>query len=78
MKFIPALTFIVHITSFNLFSQPVPGEDENIEFLVTFGRQGETSWGDDDFSQTWFFAIPKDYTGRFYIRVFDPGREPGI
>ncbi|HOU95455.1 MAG TPA: hypothetical protein PLN06_02370 [Bacteroidales bacterium] len=52
--------------------QPVPGQDENIQFLVTFGKQGETSWGDDDFSQTWFFAIPKDYKGRFYIRVFDP------
>lgn len=55
-----------------IFSQPVPGQDENIQFLVTFGKEGETSWGDDDFSQTWFFAIPKDYKGRFYIRVFDP------
>jgi len=55
-----------------IFSQPVPGQDENIPFLVTFGKEGETSWGDDDFSQTWFFAIPKDYKGRFYIRVFDP------
>jgi len=51
--------------------QPVPGQDENIQFLVTFGKNGETSWGDDDFSQTWFFAIPKDYKGKFYIRVFD-------
>jgi hypothetical protein len=55
-----------------LFSQPVPGVDENIEYLCTFGKNGETSWGDDDLSQTWFFAIPKDYKGRFYIRVFDP------
>ncbi|NMC42163.1 MAG: hypothetical protein GYA43_13495 [Bacteroidales bacterium] len=55
-----------------IYSQAVPGQDENIQFLVTFGKQGETSWGDDDFSQTWFFAIPKDYKGRFYIRVFDP------
>jgi hypothetical protein len=56
----------------NLQGQPVPGLDENIEFLVTFGKDGETSWGDDDFSQTWFFAIPKEYKGKFYIRVFDP------
>jgi len=56
----------------DIYSQPVPGQDENIPFLVTFGKDGETSWGDDDFSQTWFFAIPKDYKGRFYIRVFDP------
>lgn len=55
-----------------LYGQPVPGQDENIPFLVTFGKAGETSWGDDDFSQTWFFAIPKEYKGRFYIRVFDP------
>jgi hypothetical protein len=52
--------------------QPVPGQDENIEFLCTFGKEGETSWGDDDLSQTWFFAIPKDYKGKFYVRVFDP------
>lgn len=55
-----------------LKAQPVPGQDENIPFLVTFGKDGETSWGDDDFSQTWFFSVPKEYKGRFYIRVFDP------
>jgi hypothetical protein len=52
--------------------QPVPGLDENIPFLVTFGKNGETSWGDDDFSQTFFFAIPEDFKDRFYLRVFDP------
>ncbi len=55
-----------------LFGQPVPGKDENITFLVTFGKQGETSWGDDDFNSVWFFAIPRDFTQQFYIRVFDP------
>jgi len=39
---------------------------------VTFGHEGETSWGDDDFYQVWFFAIPRDYTQQFYIRIFDP------
>jgi hypothetical protein len=52
--------------------QPVPGKDENIPFLVTFGKFGDTSWGDDDFSQTFFFAVPNDFKDRFYIRVFDP------
>ncbi|HOO99646.1 MAG TPA: hypothetical protein PLV06_08640 [Bacteroidales bacterium] len=52
--------------------QAVPGVDENIPFLVTFGRQGETSWGDDDFYQVWFFSIPQDFNQQFYIRVFDP------
>lgn len=55
-----------------LMSQAVPGVDENIPFLVTFGKQGETSWGDDDFYQVWFFSLPRDFTGQFYIRIFDP------
>jgi hypothetical protein len=52
--------------------QPVPGKDENIPFLVTFGANSDHSWGDDDFSQTFFFAVPPDFKGKFYIRVFDP------
>jgi hypothetical protein len=54
------------------YGQPVPGQDENIPFLVTFGKNGDSSWGDDDFSQTFFFTIPKGFKDRFYIRVFDP------
>ena len=54
-------------------AQEVPGPDENIPFLMTFGKEGGvTSWGDDDFSQTFFFALPKDYKDPFYIRVYDP------
>jgi hypothetical protein len=56
----------------NLSGQSVPGKDENIPFLCTFGKQGETSWGDDDFYEVFFFTIPKDFTQQFYIRVFDP------
>lgn len=52
--------------------QAVPGKDENIPFLVTFGKNGQTSWGDDDFSSIFFFTVPKDYNGQFYIKVFDP------
>jgi len=53
--------------------QPVPGNDENIPYLMTFGKDGhETSWGDDDFSETFFFTIPKEYKEPFYIRVYDP------
>jgi hypothetical protein len=55
-----------------LNGQPVPGNDENIPFLVTFGKQGETSWGDDDFYQIFFFTIPVDFKQQIYIRVFDP------
>ncbi len=39
---------------------------------MTFGNGAETSWGDDDFSQTFFFLIPEDYDQPFFIRVFDP------
>jgi hypothetical protein len=52
--------------------QAVPGKDENIPFLCTFGKEGETSWGDANFYSVWFFTIPKDYNGQFYIKVFDP------
>jgi hypothetical protein len=55
-----------------LQGQPVPGVDENIPFLVTFGKDGDKSWGDPNFSQTFYFAVPKDFKDRFYIRVFDP------
>jgi hypothetical protein len=64
-----AFTFASSVTS---MAQPVPGIDENIPYLMTFGKDGKTSWGDDDFSQTFFFQIPLDYKEPFYIRVFDP------
>ena len=56
----------------DLFAQAVPGKDENIPFLVTFGKEGKTSWGDANFYQIFFFSIPSDYNQQFYIRVFDP------
>ena len=56
----------------NLYSQPVPAGDENIPYLMTFGPQAETSWGDDDFSQTFFFSIPVNFKEPVFIRVFDP------
>jgi hypothetical protein len=54
------------------FSQPVPNVEENIPYLMTFGKAAETSWGDDDFSQAFFFLIPEDFDQPFFIRVFDP------
>ncbi|MDZ7634226.1 MAG: hypothetical protein U5L72_07205 [Bacteroidales bacterium] len=46
-------------------AQEVPGPDENVPFLITFGPKAATSWGDDDFSQTFFFTLPKDYKDPF-------------
>ncbi|MFP4059990.1 MAG: hypothetical protein ACOCW8_00710 [bacterium] len=59
-------------TTLEGYSQPVPAEDENIPFLMTFGSKAETSWGDDDFSQTFFFRIPEEHKTPIFIRVFDP------
>lgn len=53
-------------------AQPVPNVDENIPFLVIFGKNAPTNWGDDDYSQTFFFLIPKNFNQPVYIRVFDP------
>ncbi|MFL5730495.1 MAG: hypothetical protein ACJ75J_13490 [Cytophagaceae bacterium] len=53
-------------------AQSAPPVDENIPYLVTFGKNAQTSYGDDDFSQTFFFVIPEDHKSSVYIRVFDP------
>jgi hypothetical protein len=68
-------SFIILFLLFSVYrtaAQPVPAQDENIPFLMTFGNKAETSWGDDDFSQTFFFKIPVEYTKPVYIRIFDP------
>ncbi|MDI9341320.1 MAG: hypothetical protein QM534_12195 [Sediminibacterium sp.] len=53
-------------------AQEVPGREENVAYIVTFGAQSLPSWGDDDFSQTFFFLIPKNYPKPVYINVYDP------
>lgn len=56
----------------NVFSQPTPAVDENIPYLMTFGGNATTSWGDDDFCQIFFCVIPSSQVKPVYIRVFDP------
>jgi hypothetical protein len=56
-------------------AQPVPNKEENIPHLMTFGSESDISWGDDDFSQAFFFQIPKkdpEEQEQVFIRVFDP------
>jgi hypothetical protein len=72
IKIFSAVLFLGIQSGLELYGQSVPGKEENIPFLVTFGKQGETSWGDDDFYQVFFFSIKKDFTQQFYIRIFDP------
>lgn len=66
------IIFSTALAESKIIGQAVPGKDENIPFLVTFGKNGETSWGDDDFNSIFFFTIPKDFNRQFYIKVFDP------
>ncbi len=72
LKFLIFTGFLMAIKPGETCGQAVPGKDENIPFLVTFGKNGETSWGDDDFVSIFFFTIPKDFNRQFYIKVFDP------
>lgn len=55
------------------FGQAVPAPEENIPFLVTFGKNGSKKWGDDDFVQSFFFVIPETHKTPVFIRIFDPG-----
>jgi len=68
------LIFVISITFFSLavIAQPVPSEEENIPYLVTFGKNAKTSWGDDDFIHIFFFLIPENYKHPFFIGVYDP------
>lgn len=53
-------------------AQPVPAAEENIPYLVTFGKNSPTSWGDSNFSQVFFFVIPQSQVNPIYLRVYDP------
>ncbi len=69
--------YILLIISFLTFSQyvnsqSIPTAEENIPYLVTFGSQSETKWGDDDFCETFFVVIPTTQLNPIYIRVYDP------
>lgn len=72
MKFRLYIVTFILILSPGIFAQPAPNIEENIPYLMTFGPRAETSWGDDDFSQTFFFIFPKDYDKPIFIWVFDP------
>jgi len=54
------------------FSQIAPSSYENIDYLMTFGKDADKKWGDDDNVQVHFFVVPKSVNTPVYIRVFDP------
>lgn len=70
MKNVLLILFVLYFS--HSIAQPVPAADENIPFLVTFGKDAGTKWGDDDYCQTFFFKIKKEYKQPIFIRVFDP------
>ncbi len=72
MKKLVLFIFILGATISNCSAQAVPAPEENIPFLVTFGKDAKKSYGDDDYCQTFFFSIPKSFSKPFYIRIFDP------
>ena len=70
-RFLLIISFIL-CAGLGLFSQSAPAADENIPYLITFGGDALTSWGDDDFCQIFFCVIPTSQTDPVYIRVYDP------
>ena len=70
-KYACIILFILNV-GIPVFSQSAPAIDENIPYLMTFGGNAVTSWGDDDFCQIFFCVIPSSQTDPVYIRVYDP------
>ena len=71
--FSPILMFMLLLLTSGLsVGQQFPSQEEGIPWLITFGKQAATSWGDDDFSQSFFFVIPPSQKHPVYIRVLDP------
>jgi hypothetical protein len=66
------VAWVTHVLPLALSAQQFPGVEENIPYLITFGKNGSTSWGDDDFSQTFFLKVPKTQKEPIYVRVYDP------
>ncbi|MEP4533764.1 MAG: hypothetical protein ABJ004_11820 [Cyclobacteriaceae bacterium] len=67
-----SIYILTMLVSTGLAAQRVPNEVENVDFLVTFSKESPLSWGDDDYTQTFFFIVPYSFTEPVYIRVFDP------
>lgn len=53
-------------------AQRVPNESENIDYLVTFGKEAPPNTGDDDHVQIIFFVVPYSHKQPVYLRIFDP------
>lgn len=72
MKATSLYIILLLLVTHQLLGQQIPSKVENIAYLVTFGKDAQTSHGDDDFYQVFFFQIPETSTTPVYIRIFDP------
>ena len=72
MKKYPLIILFLLKAWSSLYSQSAPATDENIPYLMTFGGNASTSWGDDDYTQIFFCVIPLSQNKPVYIRVYDP------
>ena len=70
-KYAWIILFFLNI-ALDVFAQSAPAVDENINYLVTFGGNSKTGWGDDDFCQIFFCVIPASQNDPVYIRIYDP------
>ena len=71
--FILICFFLIALLQLNIIkAQGVPGDDEKIPFLVTFGKEANVTFGDDDFTQIWFFVVPENCKEQVFIRILDP------
>ena len=70
MKHILTLLSIIVIKCYSL-GQVMPSAEENISYLVTFSKNADKTWGDDDNIQIYFFTVPEAVKTPFYIRIFD-------
>ena len=71
-KYVEMLFLLVSVCCTTVKAQQTPSPDEKIPYIVTFSKESEKAWGDDDFVQTFFLVIPDMHKKPFYIRIFDP------
>lgn len=57
---------------FQGMGQPVPSQDQNIHFLVTFGAYADPADGDDDGQQVIYFKVPQHFKDPVYLNIYDP------
>lgn len=66
------LALLLGFGYFSLPAQSIPGQEENISYLVTFGKEAPGEWGDDDHCSVFFITLPPNHRAPIYLRVFDP------